>query len=198
MKLGIVTIALLITIEGCSSYRGGPPHSSAEERSAVHEDLAYFGEYLKLEIHGEWLGGTNRVFALHLQATNSGSRSVSACIGENTSYLVASQAPHFSRWPTARTITDHPGCARHRSIMDYFFTLAPGESFRWSEYLELPDSFQGNAKGQATIHLMKPDLCTRYGCFSTTKVIETEETVGIEPVSPNPYEAPGGQGVDVP
>ncbi len=78
--------------------------------------------------------------------------------------------------------------------MDYFFTLAPGESFQWSEYLELPDSFQGNVKGQATIQLMKPDLCTPYGCFSTTKVIETEGTVGVEPAPPNPRASTGRDG----
>ena len=181
MRFGIAAIVLSIVLGGCSAYRDSPPSRPPKEHSAVREDLAYFDKYLNIEIQGEWLGGIMRVFALHLKATNSGRRSVTACLGENTRYLVASGYPYFSRWPLTMTITDHPGCARDRSHGDYFFTIGPGESFQWSEYFELPHSFQGNTKGQATIQLMKPDSCTRYGCFRVTKVVETKEAVSVEP-----------------
>jgi hypothetical protein len=187
MRIGIATVFLLVALSGCSGYRGGSP----QEIPGVREDLAYFDKFLKPEIHGEWLGGPNRVFALHLQVTNSGSRSISACIGENARYRVASQSPHVSPWPDTKALNAHPVCASSRST-NYSFALAPGESFQWSEYLELPDSFQGKTKGQATIQLMKPDSCARYGCFSIMKVIETDEAVSVEPTPPNPGPQPDG------
>jgi hypothetical protein len=32
---------------------------------------------------------------------------------------------------------------------------------------------------------MKPEACTQYGCFSTTKVVESKEAVAVEPTPPN-------------
>ena len=181
MRIWIATIVVLVTIGGCSDYRSRPPGSSQEARPDIRENLAYFNEYLSVEIQGEWLGGTQRVFALHLQATNVGSRSITACLGENTHYLVASQSPQISRWPDTKALASHPGCARGQGNSVSIFRLAPGESFRWSENLELPESFQGQTKGTAWVQLMEPDACTQFGCFSIIKAVETKDAVAVEP-----------------
>ena len=113
-------------------------------------------------------GGTT---TLQFMLTNRGKTAIDACVSSGRSVSILSDS-RASRRPVAGsgTVVDHPGCTQR-------FHLAPSEQITWAETARIPDVSPGPASLQASVQVVSPLGCGRFGCPATT--LRTSTRVSI-------------------